>query len=102
MFDQSLFKEVVTEILPESLMNQLAPHLDVVLSRYEREEVILLQMQELDYLEMKDRQYRYKKIRAEFLAKNDVNWPAYAQSQWPEIGDFFNLQFENDENSFPF
>ena len=92
MIDTTLFKQLAVKELPDSLYQQLEPHLEALCHQYE--EFNYYQMQ-VDRLDARDRSYRLDQIREEYAKEIAANWVAFARGRWPEIEQHFNLELEH-------
>ena len=92
MIDTTLFKQLAVKELPDSLYQQLEPHLEALC--HQVEEFNYYQMQ-VDHFDAMDRSNRLDQIREEYAKEIAANWVAFARGRWPEIEQHFNLELEH-------
>ncbi len=90
--DSAIFKEIVTEVLPEALVVQLEPYLEILSRAYDEAEYSQAQAAEVEFHRDQSRRRRLDDILVEFDKENAPKWPAFARARWPEVDQFFDLE----------
>jgi len=96
----SLFKAIASKELPETLYQELEPHMEALAICYRNEVSFLDQAQEAD-AQYASRHYR-ETVYA-FEKEQSKHWPAFAREHWPQIDKYYNLDAAIDKNdALPF
>ena len=85
MTEITLFKSIASKNLPESLYEQLEPHLTSLFKHID-ERVLL------DQLIEQETQGRLSEAKEAFFESVIPMWPAFAREHWPDIEEFFDLK----------
>jgi hypothetical protein len=81
MSDSTLFKQIASTKLPESLYQQLAPYLDDLWGSYQERKATEWRDQNNERMKRLNRE---AELEWAFAAENAARWPAFVREHWPE------------------
>ena len=89
MTDIKTFKHITSTNLPESLYQQLEPHLDSLLNVISYDGQL---NEQYSYLREKDNHKRLKQLDAEFMESVFPMWLVFTRERWSDVDNYFNLE----------
>ena len=95
MTDIKMFKLIASTNLPESLYQQLEPHLESLLDDISSHE-------QIDEYFSYDNQKQLNQLKFEFRESVSSMWPAFARERWPEVDNYFDLEKAKQADYFSF
>jgi hypothetical protein len=101
MFNATLFRAVAAQALPESLYQQIAAPLELIIKSYEDGEALTEAISaDLVYADRAEWERIYQ-IRREFYKANAADWPSFARTRWHDIDNYFDLDHDPKQDALP-